>query len=272
MDALRVLSMRKDIAAATAWLAAGLLLAAPLRAQTLEPEALKRLMERKKVLLIDLRDPLQYEREHIPGARSLPQYDVERLRLSKREDLALYCSGIGCPLSGDAAKKLRAMGYEKVRILEGGLEAWKKKGYPVASGAGPALKLAPKKEVPPSLPQTPPAPVIAPSELKTLLGAGQKVLILDVRPDFEYAAGHIRGAVSMPLEMMDGKLGALKPEGTVVVYDAQAKRSRAAREKAAKAVLVPVRELAGGIQVWSATGGGVDVGQAKGDECKTCSL
>lgn len=44
------------------------------------------------------------------------------------------------------------------------------------------------------------------------------VLVLDVRPPEEFAAGHIAGAVSVPLEELEDRLDALPAEGEIVAY------------------------------------------------------
>lgn len=44
------------------------------------------------------------------------------------------------------------------------------------------------------------------------------VVILDVRPDQEYAAGHIPGAISIPLDQLDQRLDELPPDIEVVAY------------------------------------------------------
>ncbi|MHB1510925.1 MAG: ArsR/SmtB family transcription factor [Acidimicrobiales bacterium] len=44
------------------------------------------------------------------------------------------------------------------------------------------------------------------------------VVVLDVRPAEEYAAGHIPGAVSLPLEHLEARLDELDPEIEVVAY------------------------------------------------------
>ena len=42
--------------------------------------------------------------------------------------------------------------------------------------------------------------------------------MLDVRPPQEYRAGHIRGAVSIPLEELEGRLAELPREQDIVAY------------------------------------------------------
>jgi rhodanese-related sulfurtransferase len=44
------------------------------------------------------------------------------------------------------------------------------------------------------------------------------VLILDVRPREEYAAGHIPGAISVPLAELESRVATLPPESEIVAY------------------------------------------------------
>jgi len=54
-------------------------------------------------------------------------------------------------------------------------------------------------------------------ELLARVAAGD-VVVIDVRPSPEYDAGHIPGAVSMPLEHLEARLGELDPGVEVVAY------------------------------------------------------
>jgi ArsR family transcriptional regulator len=47
---------------------------------------------------------------------------------------------------------------------------------------------------------------------------GKGVVILDVRPQEEYEAGHILGAVSMPLAELRGRIDELAAEADIVAY------------------------------------------------------
>jgi rhodanese-related sulfurtransferase len=58
---------------------------------------------------------------------------------------------------------------------------------------------------------------IAVSELWQRL-RNQEVILLDVRPYPEYAAGHLPGAVSMPIDELERRLKELPPGKTVVAY------------------------------------------------------
>lgn len=52
-------------------------------------------------------------------------------------------------------------------------------------------------------------------DLRARLREGD-VVVLDVRPEAEYAAGHIRGAISIPITDLESRLGDI-PDGTEVV-------------------------------------------------------
>lgn len=58
---------------------------------------------------------------------------------------------------------------------------------------------------------------ISRDELLTRARAGDLV-ILDVRPDAEYAAGHLPGALSIPVDELSDRLGELPPGTEVVAY------------------------------------------------------
>jgi len=58
---------------------------------------------------------------------------------------------------------------------------------------------------------------VSAAELADRLSRGQ-VVVLDVRPEAEYRAGHIAGARSMPVEELDAQMAQLTREGEVIAY------------------------------------------------------
>lgn len=54
-------------------------------------------------------------------------------------------------------------------------------------------------------------------ELQTRMDQGNLVL-LDVRPDAEYRAGHIHGAISIPVEILEQRLKQLPKKKSIVAY------------------------------------------------------
>ena len=62
-----------------------------------------------------------------------------------------------------------------------------------------------------------PADAVERTELLRRVRAGE-VVVLDVRPTVEYAAGHIPGAISVPLEDLERRLATLPKDVEVVAY------------------------------------------------------
>ena len=80
--------------------------------------------------------------------------------------------------------------------------------------------------------------------------AGEVVLV-DVREPSEFAAGHIEGAVLVPLSSFDP---AALPQGQLVLYCAVGRRSAVAAESCRKAGVPVLGHLGGGLQEWVGAG------------------
>jgi rhodanese-related sulfurtransferase len=89
----------------------------------------------QEVLLFDVRQPLNLlaNPEIIPGAQRLTPTEVlERQSLIPREkDAVVYCTCPGDKTSRAILHRALAMHLFRIKFLEGGLAAWKAKGYPV---------------------------------------------------------------------------------------------------------------------------------------------
>lgn len=59
--------------------------------------------------------------------------------------------------------------------------------------------------------------LIAPQALRSLM-ASQKVMVIDVREPNEFAAGHIDGAVPLPLSTLGAEYAKLPKDVTLVLY------------------------------------------------------
>jgi len=82
--------------------------------------------EKRRVVLIDVRQPEAFDADHIPGAVNIPLAEIRRhdSRLAQAKTLVVYSKGWRDRLSLAAAKKLVALGYQNVRDYRGGLEDW----------------------------------------------------------------------------------------------------------------------------------------------------
>ena len=90
-----------------------------------KPKDLKKeILEGKKVLVLDVREPHEHEIAHLEGAKLIPLGDLpERVNeLDTADEIVVYCHTGG--RSARATDFLRGLGFKKVRNLEGGIDAW----------------------------------------------------------------------------------------------------------------------------------------------------
>ena len=197
-------------------------------------------------VVIDVRDPAAAAASHLPGAVSLPAAAMvamtEKFVAADKEAQLPGVSDMRAPiiLYADthtdrdvllAFRELRSWGYGDVTILEGGLNAWTADGLPTASNALVGEITYVKKLA---------KGAIAPEEFAQLEQARDKVVFLDVRADAEVAEkGKLRGAVHIPLDSLDARLGELPADHEIITYCENGIRAEMAyetlREKGYKA-------------------------------------
>ena len=79
----------------------------------------------KKIQIIDARDAEQYTQGHIPGALNMEWRQIVARRQEVRKDglVVVYCNTGS--LSAQAVFALRLLGWDNVKVLQGGYEEWK---------------------------------------------------------------------------------------------------------------------------------------------------
>ncbi len=89
------------------------------------PQALKASIDQgARFLLLDVREPYEYELCHLEGAKLIPlgQLHAKVNELEKSAEMVVYCH-VGLR-SAQAVMFLRKAGFSKVRNLQGGIDAW----------------------------------------------------------------------------------------------------------------------------------------------------
>jgi rhodanese-related sulfurtransferase len=84
--------------------------------------------EYAKIMVIDARDAGQFSKSHIPGAINIEWRKVveQRSKIAKDRMVLIYCNTGS--LSAQAGLALRLIGYDNVKILQGGYQEWQAKG------------------------------------------------------------------------------------------------------------------------------------------------
>ena len=102
----------------------------------LGPHNVKRLIDSgdRGFVILDVRPAKAYGEGHVPGSLNIPFEELpHRLReLPKSKEVITYCWDVTCLLCTKASFFLASKGY-KAREMIGGIEAWRKAGFPVES-------------------------------------------------------------------------------------------------------------------------------------------
>lgn len=100
------------------------------------PQTLKEWLDKGEAVVIDVREPAEYESEHIAGAVSVPLGGVCCARLPDAGGMKIV---VHCHLGGRSRaaceKLVGENGAQQVWNLEGGLAAWKQAGFQVETSA-----------------------------------------------------------------------------------------------------------------------------------------
>lgn len=99
----------------------------------LEATHVHALLRSRQAVLIDVREPGEFEAERIPGALLFPLsgFDPGSLPLDGSKRIILQC-GTG-RRSAQAAQRLLEAGCEEASHLAGGIKAWKEAGLPLTT-------------------------------------------------------------------------------------------------------------------------------------------
>jgi rhodanese-related sulfurtransferase len=94
----------------------------------ISPQALRQMQAAKEdFLLIDVRQPEDWQQGIIPGAtklsRGVLELNIDQLTTDKDRRIVVYCNGGSC--SALAAHMLQRMGFRDVHSLAGGYNGWK---------------------------------------------------------------------------------------------------------------------------------------------------
>jgi rhodanese-related sulfurtransferase len=83
--------------------------------------------------LVNVQDQAHFDQAHIPGSINIPETDIASKAAAqlpdKNAEILLYCSGLSCEASSNAAAKLEKIGYQNITAYKFGVQGWKEAGY-----------------------------------------------------------------------------------------------------------------------------------------------
>ncbi len=149
----------------------------------------------KLYAVFDVRERGEFNACQIAGATSLPRSQIEirvaQLVPNSRISIVVYDDdGARATLAG---RRLEELCYSDVKVLEGGLPAWKREGHRTVSGVN-----VPSKAFGEKVHRDRRIPEITVEELKGLGERASDIMILDMRTPEEYGRFCIPGGVNVP--------------------------------------------------------------------------
>lgn len=204
-----------------------------------------------EIALFDVREHGQYGESHlfygIPLPYSRLELDAPRLAPRRQVRVVVYDDGGG--VAHKAARRLSAMGYGSIHVLEGGTPAWKEAGYQLFAGVN-----VPSKTFGELAEHAYATPHVTAAELKAMLDAGEDVVVLDGRPFSEYRKMAIPTAQNCPNGELAYRVGRMVPNPNTRVIINCAGRTRSiigAQTLINLGVPNPVAALQSGTQGWT---------------------
>jgi rhodanese-related sulfurtransferase len=109
---------------------------------TITPDEAARLLREGGATLVDVREADEHARERIPGARNLPLSRLEEAELAVHQGkpVLFHCRS-GARTAGNAHRLAAKAGLCEAYVVEGGLDAWKRAGLPVAEDRRQPIEL-----------------------------------------------------------------------------------------------------------------------------------
>lgn len=99
--------------------------------ENVDAQTVNQLRDRADVLLIDVREPWEYNEAHIPGVTLIPMGEIPNRLSEIPQDKTVIVSCRSGNRSNQVVEFLQGRGFTNVHNLSGGILAWQGAGLPV---------------------------------------------------------------------------------------------------------------------------------------------
>ncbi|MEY2688323.1 MAG: hypothetical protein RL375_2521 [Pseudomonadota bacterium] len=221
------------------------------------------LKARREIALIDVREEDPFAQQHPLFAAQLALSRLELdapWRLPRRE-VPVVVMDDGEGLAEPAARRLIALGYTRVSLLDGGLDGWKRSGGEIFRDVN-----VPSKAFGELVEGVRHTPSLSADEVKALLDAKADVVVLDARRYDEYRTMSIPTGISVPGAELALRVRTLAPDPATRVIVNCAGRTRSiigTQSLVNVGIPNPVAALRNGTIGWTLAGHALDRGQLR---------
>lgn len=216
-----------------------------------------------EIALLDVREAGQFGEGHpffaVPAPYSRLEIDVPLLVPRHDTRVVLLDNGDGVALR--AARRLQALGYGQLHVLEGGAPGWQAAGYTLFQGVN-----LPSKTFGELVEQAFGTPHLSAQELRRRLDRREPLVLLDGRTLAEHRKMTIPGAVSLPNGELPLRWQSIAPDPTTPIVVHCAGRTRSiigAQILRSLGIPNPVIALENGTQGWALAGLALEHGSTR---------
>lgn len=230
----------------------------------LSVEDLSGLLSVQTPILLDVREVAEYEAGHLEGAFNVPLRTLSQnfdLLPDKTASIVVICKGGGRAML--AATSLEILGYENVKVLKGGFDGWVAAELPTSTdvftaeaGVAPEFDVDVFAAVDSYLTNLPDGFAFVSAQNLMAEVADKAPVLIDVRSDDEWSKGFLADAQHLWIDEFVTKLDTLPVDkaAPIVVYCQSGYRGGMAAVMLNLLGYTNVRNLASGVNAWSAAG------------------
>jgi thiosulfate sulfurtransferase len=203
----------------------------------------KMIIERKPVIILDLRDIESYKAEHIINSKNVSAQDLTDILLSSDKNktyVIVDYTGENSTISlPDSISKL-----QNVYSLQGGFEAWKK-NHNATISAGDPSSFSDQSKV----------SYISCDDLKKMIDSNLPgTYIIDVRGKDLFSQGHLKNATNILLDSLENSYRSMPLGKKIVVYDDNGFYAFQAAVRLFDLGVMNVSALSEGLDMWKQKG------------------
>lgn len=163
----------------------------------------------RKNIVIDLRSPEEFKKEHIVDSINIPPSQIENnLSVFNGNDLHILVDSEQTEAERLAKQILSGDHIINVKYLSGGLIGWKNQFFPLVSDGDP-LSFTDQSKV----------NYIEIDELRDMMQNDPNVLVIDVRRNNTYSDGHLKNAINIFLDELEKKRVEIPKGKKIILYD-----------------------------------------------------
>ena len=200
---------------------------------------LDRISKNEELHFIDIRPRESFEQNHIIDSEWLGLPEIAYYNASASKLIIIVHGEENTNTQLREINTLYAKKNFPFVFLEGGIKNWVALGGAVISEGNPDSYIDRTKVIP-----------IAPEKVTELRESLVRSIVVDVRNDIDFRAGHIPGAINLPFSRLEKDRSLIPSLGSLFVYGANEAESFQAGTKLFDMGYIGLRVISGGFMAW----------------------